>query len=163
MGVRALVQVISNIDVYWAIAEQAHADMQALLSAHRTPKPNGELGFIMRIDPERRSFKQAMIAIVFSGMVLEAFLYLLLLKHLGKAQAAKVDHKPLEERVKALGITDAGLLSRVVAFREARKELVHEKAIDISEIGGQTMRTAQREAELAIALVKELRTALAAP
>lgn len=156
-------QVISNIDVYWAIAEEAHAAMQASLSEYQTPKPNGELGFIIRNDPDRRSFKQAMIAIAFSGMVLDSLLYLLLLERLGKAKAAKVDRLPHEERVIALGITDAGLLGRVVAFREARKELVHEKAVDISELGGQTMRTAQREAEHAVALIKELRTALAAP
>ena len=157
-----IVPVISNIDIYWAIAEQAHADMQALLLEHRTPKTNGEPGFIIRIDPERRSFKQAMIAIVFSGMVLDSLLYISLVDRLGKTQATKADRLPHEDRVRALGVTDPELLSRVVAFREARKDLVHEKAVDISELGGQTMRTAQREAECAIALVKELRVALAA-
>lgn len=156
-------QVISNIDVYWAIAEEAHASMEASLSEHWTPKPNGEPGFIVRIDPERRSFKQAMIAIAFSGMTLDSFLYFLLLERLGKVKAAKVDRLPHEERLQHLGVTDVGLLGRVAEFREARKELVHEKAIGISELGGQTIRAAQREADRAIALIKELRRVLATP
>ena len=156
-------QVISNIDVYWAIAEEAHASMEASLSEHRTPKPSGEPRFIIRIDPERRSFKQAMVAIVFSGLVLDSFLYLMLLERLGKVKAAKVDRLPHEERLQSLGVTDVALLGRVAEFREARKELVHEKAVDVSELGGQNVRTAQREADRAIALIRELRTALAAP
>src|SRR5205085_495862 len=68
--------VITNLSVYLAIAEEAAAESTRLLEAHRRPKPDGQPGYILSLDPERKSFKQSLIAIAFAGMYLEALLSL---------------------------------------------------------------------------------------
>lgn len=156
-------EIITNIDIYWSIAEEAHAAMRADLAESMTPKPNGELGYIVRWDPDRRSFKNAMITVAFAGMYLDALLYISLQSRLGRADALKVDRLPHEERLERLGVTDAAMLDRVRTFREARKDLVHEKAVQLADIGGQPMHTAQNAADSAMALMRDVRVALAAP
>lgn len=149
--------VLSNIEVYWSIAEEAHANMQAAWAEHTTPKQDGQPGLIIRWDPKRRSFKSAMVAIAFCSMFLDSLLYLSLQEKLGRAEALKADRLPHEERLKILGITDTALLSRVITFREARKDLVHEKAVELRDSAVQSMRTAQDDAESAIALMRDIR------
>lgn len=68
--------VITNVFIYKAIAIGAHLEMHELINAGRRPKVDGSPGWIITYDPEHRSFKQAMISIVFTGMWLEAFLHL---------------------------------------------------------------------------------------
>lgn len=162
-GVREHLGIISNIDIYWSIADEAHRAMHTDLEASRSPKPNGESGYIIRWDPNRRSFKNAMVAIAFAGMFLDALLYIALQSRFGRVEALKVDRLPHEERLKILGITDSVVLGRVQEFREARKDLVHEKAVDIADIGGQVIRTAQSSADSAMELIREIRGLLGAP
>ena len=155
--------ITSNIDVYWSIADEAHRAIHTDLEASRSPRPDGEPGYVIRWDPDRRSFKNAMIAIVFAGMFLDALLYIALQRRFGRAEALKVDRLPHEERLKILGITDSVVLGRVQEFREARKDLVHEKAVEIADIGGQVMRTAQNSADSAMEVIREIRGLLGAP
>lgn len=156
-------EIITNIDVYWSIAEEAHAAMQADLTELMTPKPNDEPGYIIRWDPGRRSFKNAMVAIVFAGMYLDALLYITLQRRLGRPDALKVDRSSHEERLERLGVTDPAILDRVREFREARKDLVHEKAVQLADLGGQAMHTAQDAADSAMSLMWDIRVLLAAP
>ena len=67
--------ISSNISVYRAISEEAYLKMRKLIDAGRTPKANGGEGWIIKYDPEQKSFKQAMISIVFTGMWLEALMH----------------------------------------------------------------------------------------
>ena len=155
--------IITNIDVYWSIAEEAHGAMEAGLAESMTPKPNGEPGYIIRWDPNRRSFKNAMVAIAFAGMYIDALLYIALQSRLGRADALKVDRLPHEERLERLGVTDAAVLTRVKAFREAQKDLVHEKAVELADIGGQPVHTAQGTADSAMSLMRDIRGLLLPP
>ena len=155
--------VLSNIDVYWAIAEEAHANMQTAWAEHVTPKPDGQPGYIIRWDPDRSSFKSAMIAIAFCGMFLDSLLYLSLQDRLGRVKALRVDRLPHEKRLEALGIIDSVLLDRMVAFRESRKDLVHEKAVELTDLTGQSIRTAQDTADSAMSLMQDIRVLLVAP
>ena len=137
--------------------------MRADLAESMTPKPNGEPGYIIRWDPDRRSFKNAMVAIAFAGMYLDALLYIALQSRLGRADALKIDRLPHEKRLEELGVTDSAILNRVKAFREVRKDLVHEKAVELADIGGQPMHTAQDAADSAISLMRDIRGLLADP
>jgi len=76
--------VLSNFDVYFAIAEEALRKSKELGEAHRAPKPDGTPGYILRFDPERQSFKQALISIVFSCISLEDLLYIYGIQRFGK-------------------------------------------------------------------------------
>lgn len=155
--------VITNIDVYLAIAEEAHANMRADLAKSITPKPNGEPGYIMRSEPDRRSFKNAMITIAFAGMYLEALLYTTLQKRFARPDALKFDRLPYEERLKRLGITDPDLHNKIKAFREARRDLVHEKAVETANVEDQVMHVAQDTADSAMSLLQDIRGLLTTP
>jgi hypothetical protein len=104
-----------------------------------------------------------MITIAFAGMYLEALLYIALQKRLGRRDALRIDRSPYEERLKTLGITDADLHNRIKAFREARRDLVHEKAIEIADAGDQAMHVAQDTADSAMSLLQDIRGLLATP
>ena len=136
--------IVSNIDVYESIAKEAYAEMAKATEAFRTPKSDGE-GWILRHDPNRTSFKAAMVTIVFVGMWLEAFLHLKIVRVAGPEQYKKVDFSSYEAKLKLLGIDDQSLISKVARFRSSRKELVHEKA----HFDNNSIKVAQSEAELA--------------
>jgi len=114
--------------VYKAIADEAYKKMNELIESHRRPKPDGSNGWIITFDPDQNSFKQSMIAIVFTGIWLEAFLHLLIVKKHGKEKFEEYDFKPYEDKLQLLGCSDPNIIERVKGFRKCRKELVHEKA-----------------------------------
>ena len=66
--------VVTNVSTYRAIATEAFEAMRGLVESGRWPKEDGSPGWILKFDPDQKSFKQAMIAIVFTGMWLEALL-----------------------------------------------------------------------------------------
>lgn len=154
--------MLSNADIYLAIAQEAHASMRAELAKVVKPKPDGTPGYIMRFEPDRRSFKDAMVTVVFAGIYLEALLYLSLRNRFGRADALKIDRDRYEDRLKRLGVTDTDLLQRVAAFREARRDLVHEKAVAPDELESHTIRIAQDTADNAISLLQDIRRLLIA-
>lgn len=153
--------LLSNIDVYLAIAIEAHASMQAALARAITPKPNGEAGYIMRSEPDRRSFKDAMITIAFTGMYIEALLFIKLQQRFGRAEALKIDRRPYEQRLQSLGINNADLQNRLMLFRDARRDLVHEKALTVTDLEGHAIHEAQGTADRAMILLHDLRRLLA--
>src|SRR5690348_5622017 len=104
--------MISNVEIYLSVAEEALAESQRLAAEARSPRPDGENGHVIAWDPERKSFKQSLIAIAFSGMYLEAMLYLVGVSRLGKTHYLdQVDKRKYEFKLSALGITDVALLT----------------------------------------------------
>jgi hypothetical protein len=149
--------IITNVDVYSTIAEEAHSAMKANLAEGTAPRPDGEPGCIKRLDPEQRSFKNALIAIAFAGIYIDALLYILLQHRLGRTEALRLDRRPYQERLERLCIDDPGLLARLRIFRKMRNDLVHEKAIEISEIGTQPLHHSEDAADRGVALMEQLR------
>jgi hypothetical protein len=155
--------VMTNVRVYLAIAEDAAAESKRLLEEGRTPKPDGQPGYVVTHDPERRSFKQSFIAIAFAGMYLEALLALVGRERLGPELYKKVDraHTTYEEKLRLLGVSDPDILAGCKRFREARNDLMHEKPVDLESLDRGEWRTAQDEASFGIetvrAITKELR------
>lgn len=98
------------------------------MQAGRRPKDDGSPGWNITCDPERKSLKQAMIAIVFTGIWIEAFLHLHIVRTKGAEEAAKVDRETYEGKLSGLGVVDQGIIESAKRFRLARKNLVHEKA-----------------------------------
>lgn len=151
---------ITNIETYKAIALEAYEEMINLDSSSKTPKADGSDGFIIKYDPEHKSFKKSMIVVVFTGMWLEALLHLKIVKIHGESEFKKVDRKySYEEKLKMIGVSSTDLLNKVKRLRETRKELVHEKAfLDNGEI-----KKAQQEAVLANEVMNEIIVQISQP
>jgi len=148
--------VITNVSTYRAIALEAFEAMQQLVESGRRRKEDGSPGWILEFDPNQKSFKQAMVAIVFTGMWLEALLHLLIIRNYGEEKFREFDHKSYEKKLQLIGINDSSILKAVGRFRIVRKELVHEKAhFDTRET-----KTAQDEALNAYQLLLTIETAL---
>lgn len=151
--------VLTNLNVYFAVAEDALAEVTRLDSEAKKPKPDGAPGFVIVYDPKHQSFKQSLICIAFSGMYLEALLGLLGNERLGKDLYKKLDRQTnYEEKLKLLGVADTDLLKRCSRFREARNDLIHEKAIDLNSLGSSEFRKAQEEANLAVSFIRDVRS-----
>jgi hypothetical protein len=120
--------IMTNVRVYLTIAEDAAAESKRLLEEGRSPKPDGQPGYAVRHDPERRSFKQSFIAIAFAGMYLEALLALVGRERLGPELYKKIDraHTTYEEKLRLLGVSGSDLLAACKRFCEARNDLMHE-------------------------------------
>jgi len=146
--------MISNLNVYLAIAEEALAEAERLEAQERTPKPNDEPGFIIKYDPDRKSFKNSLIAITFSGIYLDALLYVVGVARLGKSEYLKIERNHYEPKLQLLGLSDPHLLASCKKFRVARNDLVHEKATDISAMSVGETHVAQTEAINAVSFVK---------
>jgi hypothetical protein len=114
---------------YKDIAEDAYNQMIELDKKGRIKRTNDK-GWAYKYDPEHKSFKQALISIVFTALWLEALLHILIFKYYGKEISRKYDHKLYEEKLKFLGCDNQELLDRVTRFRKTRKSLLHEKACD---------------------------------
>ncbi len=154
--------MITNVDVYFAIAKEALAESERLEKLARRPKPDGEPGVIVTYDPEQKSFKHSLVAIVFAGMYLDALFYIFGAKHFGKAKYNKKhDNKSWEDKLQLFGLSDKAILEEAERFRKRRRELVHEKAVQISDLTVDTMYIAQEEAKKALSLVKEVTEKLA--
>ena len=149
--------ILSNVCTYKAIADEAYREMAEELERNVRPNPDGRGGAIKRFAPEQISFKQAMVSIVFTYIWLEATLHLLIVGRCGKNRFEELDRHPYERKLEALGCGDANLLRRAARLRNARRELVHEKAHlefnDDGEFTGELM-TAQGEAENARAVME---------
>lgn len=151
--------VISNVNIYLAIADQALSEALRLEAEATKPRGDGKPGFIMMSDPDSKSFKQSIIAVVFAGMFLDALLYQVGVQRFGKAEYMKLDRKrgtTYEGKLVALGVTDQELLATCKRVREARNDLMHERAVEIHEIGDAPVRWAQEEAKVAVMFVKSV-------
>lgn len=150
---------ITNSDLFRQIAEDALAIAVAELAMRKLPI-DGEAGrSILVHDPQRTGFKQSLIAIVFAGMYIEARLFIVGSHRVGIDEYRLIDRKVIEERLIALGIADTSLIADCKAYREARRELVHEKATDPQFY--ETIRMAQDVATRSVALMDRVDRALA--
>lgn len=143
--------VFSNVRVFGAIADAAYERMSEEMAKDVCPMPDGSPGTVKVFDPEQKSFKDAMISVVFSCIWLEALLHLLIVRKFGRKCFKKVDKRlSYGKKLQLLGCTDEGLLGWTRRLQKARRQLVHEKAhLDYTDEGafvGEEM-TAQDEAE----------------
>jgi hypothetical protein len=143
---------LTNLSVYLSIATESLRKAKEIEAAQRLPRPGGE-GFIISYDPNRSSFKHSLIAIVLSGIYLDALLYVEGTKRLGRSEYVKIEKKHYEAKLQALGLNDADLIDACKRFRESRNDLVHEKALEQGSLATQPFRTAQKEAEDAVAFI----------
>lgn len=147
---------LTNAHVYRCIAEEALAEMTRLDAAAKRPKPDRSPGFVIQLDPEHTSFKSALIAIAFSGIYLEALLFVHGTFRMGATWEEQFDRKPYEEKLKALSITDEMLLGSAKRLRKARRELVHEKARPLEAVDRSKIYWAQSEAREAVAFIQAI-------
>jgi len=152
--------MISNLHTFLAIATEAHREMRRLVDESRTPKADGMPGYVILLDPQRRSFKQALITVAFAGIYYEALTYFIA-RETSKSQAAKVDGADYRGKLEALGITDKALLQTANSFRLDRNDLIHEKAVPADEIDWVQARFAQSCADKAIEFISAVQLALA--
>ena len=109
--------VLSNINIYKSIADESYQMMvEAIQSATG--------------DPTGKSFKHAMISVVFTGMWLEALLHILIVNRFNADTFFNYDRKNYEKKLILLGCTDPEILKATETFRLSRKSIVHEKAYD---------------------------------
>jgi hypothetical protein len=143
----------SNLVIYNTIAKDSLSESDRIRAAQTRPKPHGEKGFIITYDPESKSFKHSLVAIVFAGIYLESLLYVKIVKRFGKAAYDKIDRSSYEKKLEYLGITDPKLLNLCKHFRAVRKELVHDKIFHQKE---SDYWFAQDEAHKAIDLINQV-------
>lgn len=147
--------ILSNANVYAAIAEEAFVDMKKRLAEGRKPRSDGD-GWILSSDPSQTSFKSALVYITFSALWLEAILHLRIADQHGKTRSKEVDRKSYEEKLAILGVNDEELSCSLAAFRELRREIIHERAF----FAQNKFRTAQDEARKVRQLMQRLQETL---
>lgn len=147
--------ILSNVNVYAAIAEEAFVEMEKRLKEGRKPRSDGK-GRTISFDPSQKSFKNALIYITFSALWLEATLHLRISDKYGKRRSKEVDRKSYEEKLAVLGISDEELSLSLAAFRDVRREIVHEKAFFFQG----KFRTAQNEAQKVRRLMQRIQKVL---
>ncbi len=154
--------MLTNVNVYFAIAEEALAESERLDKLARRLGPDGEPGVIVTYDREQNSLKNSLVAIVFAGMYLEALFCILGAKRFGKTRYNKEhDKKALEDKLQLFGLSDKDLLAEAERFRKIRRDLVHEKAMQVSELTADKIYTGQEEAKKALFLAKKITEKLA--
>jgi len=149
--------VYTNIKAYLAIAQEACARSQELLTAARRPIPGDESRFVVTADPSHSSFKNALIAIAFAGIYLDALLYREGCRRLGKDAYLKSDRTGYAFKLKLLGIEDEAIFAACKKFTTIRNELVHEHALEPTPV-----RVAQTDAVFAIQFIETVTAAFEA-
>jgi hypothetical protein len=147
--------------MFLSVATDAHAEMKRLVEEGRTPKPDGTPGYILALDPEHRSFKQALIVVTFAGIYFEALTYFVA-RQKSKSQAEKVDGARYRGKLERLGINEEALLQVAESFQLDRNDLVHEKASPAAEVDWGEVRFAQSCADKAMDFIVAVQRALSA-
>lgn len=142
----------TNIRVFYNIAKESYLEMVDQVNANKRPKTNGEMGWIISFDPERKSLKNALITIVFCSVFLEALLHLLMVSRKGLKVSQDNDRKTYKDKLKILECDNQEMLNLSERLRIARKEIVHEKAYDNQN----TFLNAQDEATIAIEFIDKV-------
>ena len=159
----------SNLKVFFDIAIKAQASSARLDKKYIKPIPGQQGRFVNNYDPRRGSFKNALIAIVFSGVFIEALLSVVALEEperLTKKRLTfqKFDRLTYENKLKILGVFDENLLEDCKNLREGRNEIVHEKPSVFVKgklvTPVEKFRVAQTEAKRAVAVVRRVIKAL---
>ena len=144
--------VISNVRYFYEIANEAFDKMNDDMGKNIKLKPNGNEGFIKTYDPQHKSFKNALITIVFAGVYLESLMHLLIVEKNDIVTYEKYDRKVYEGKLKLLGCNDSEILELCSKYRASRKEIVHEKA----HLDNGKIKMAQAEAIIAMSLVNKI-------
>ena len=142
----------TNLEVFYNIAIESFYAMNADINANRKPKPNNEHGWILTYNPDQKSFKNAFITIVFCGVFLEALLHLLIVERKGIEIYIQLDKKraTYELQLESLGCNDPSIIKCCKNFRDARNEVIHEKA----HMNTKDIRRAQDEATKAFEFIR---------
>lgn len=143
--------VFTNVHIFGAIADAAYERMSEDMAKNVHAMPDGSPGPIKVFDPEQKSFKDAMISIVFSCIWVEALLHLLIVREFGRKCFKKVDKRmSYTEKLSLLGCGEDQLLEWTGQLQRSRRQLVHEKAhLEYTDEGVFTgeVKTAQEEAK----------------
>lgn len=140
--------------IFLDIAEEALSRMHALDKDNAFANPDGKGGYVIKLDPERKSFKQALIAISFSCAFFEALVFIKLSEMYAGKKLTKNDNAFYEDRLKALSVKDSAFTAKAERLRKIRKDIFHEKAT--SSLEGKNIWYAQTEAEFAVEYVKRV-------
>ena len=153
--------VFTNVHIFGAIADAAYERMSEDMDRNVRPMLDRSPGTIKTFDPEQKSFKDAMISVVFGCVWLEALLHLLIVRLFGRECFKKVDRRlSYGEKLPLLGCVDDQLLEWTRQLQGSRRQLVHEKALlEFTDEGVFTgeVKTAQDEAENARRVMVEVR------
>lgn len=141
-----------NVRVFYKIAIESYRAMKEDLDSSRKPKPNGKPGWIITYDPEQKSFKAALVAIVFCGIFLESVLHLLIVNRKGIEVFKSYDRKKYEDKLRLLDCREQSILDLCENYRQIRHEIVHEKAY----LDQNSIRFAQKEAEAAVNMIEKI-------
>lgn len=155
--------IISNLSVYYEIAKEAYSESMELLSQYRKPKSNDEKGYILTPDPNRRSFKQALIAIAFSGSYIDLHLRIAYIKKHHEHPNKSWDRdKTYRQKIESFGIEKSEILDLFDKFKNDRNDVAHEKPVTsgIENAPKAKYSTAQDTATEGFMLVEQLRTLL---
>ena len=94
----------TNVCTYKAIADEAYREMAEDAERNERQNPDGRGGTIKWFDPEQKSFKQAMVSVVFTCIWLEATLYLLIpLPDIGDSSRPEENGLSSTENRRAIG------------------------------------------------------------
>ena len=140
---------ITNVHVFYEIAKEAHDAMQSAIENDRNT-----------------AFKQSCIAIAFCSMHFEALIYIAALQRFGAKTAKEIDKLPYEQRLERLGCPHETLLAGAKELRLQRKEMIHEKAIDLESspnLNSMNIRFAWDVADESMEFIDALRVQLNAP
>jgi hypothetical protein len=99
---------------------------------------------------------------VFAGVYLDALLYIVGTQRLGPSSYQKIERREYEVKLQALKITDPDTLKACKRFREARNDIVHEKAGEPVPGTLRKLHIAQHEAEHALSFVAHVSGVLCA-
>lgn len=144
--------IVSNVNQFYQIASEAFETMNCHTKKNIQPKPNGETGYIKTYDPDQKSFKNALLTIVFCGVCLEALLHLLNVEKNGIETSKKFDREIYEEKLKLLGCYEPEILGLCENYRASRKEVIHEKAY----LDGGKFKISQKKAPLAMDMINRV-------
>lgn len=151
--------IITNLSVFYEIAKDTYAQSMLELEKNRTPKTNG--GYVISYDPERKSFKNSLISISFSGSYLDLHLkisYFVKFKELPPKSWRM--NNPYLKKLKSLGIDDKNIASLCEKFSTARNDVSHETPIIEGLESRLLHETAQDGAKVGIDLIETVRIAL---
>ena len=130
---------MTNLLTFLDVARTALQESERIYAGHRQPKPNGEPGEVLTLDPESKSLKNALVAIAFSGIYFEALMYIEGCRCVGKGDYDAVERKwgSYTKKLKnVFSVTDKSVLASCERFRRSRNDLLHEKAADLSSLIG---------------------------
>jgi hypothetical protein len=68
----------------------------------------------------------------------------------------KYDKATYEKKLQKFGLTDQNLLAEAKSFRKMRRELIHEKAVEFTDLTADTIRIAQDDAKKVLSFVKRV-------